>query len=367
MTEKTDFKVGQELIHPKNGKCKITFIDKEHIGVAFESGKEALFRKEHFEEVFGGISQKNEQKEDESAQEWPFNTFKYEKDSGRHFLGSHWKPFFDDPVEIVKHLPSILPKCSSYGCAFGSHHKPPREFPLNWRKAIILTYPRQCEGIKFVVANKEEQNFVESFYPFASGYKEYLLTLDRVLVWQSGVEAQITAAWKDFPITFFDTDFVENRLFYDKGVLYHFCLIGIAYMAKKSQDMAMEAKLSQGQFNKGNLSVQKKGAIPSESIQNYDFSNAFFLFPFTEGDIDDYVFRGGVLSVEKRGDELLGQKGWNVEIAVIGSEEEQELSLKVFISEKAWREKQAPAKGETIEGILWLQGFLFCDNRVFIN
>jgi hypothetical protein len=104
----------------------VTFVGEEYIGVEFEGGSHALLKRESFvfrpEEGAGGHL------EEEAPAEplpWPASTFVPERPDAKHFMGSHWEPFFDGADTVLN--PDHAPRLGGRGAAGRGkgHRRPP--------------------------------------------------------------------------------------------------------------------------------------------------------------------------------------------------------------------------------------------------
>ncbi len=187
------------------------------------------------------------------------------------------------------------------------------------------------------------------------------MTLKQVTVRENGVEAWITAMWDGTPITFFDTRFLNNRCWYETDKLFNFILVGIAYDAGISES-------PQFPFNPDSQVVNwlenysRENNLPQPVFTGTLSLEGMGLFlPITDGGRDDYQFRGTVTSV-KEAPQILGQPGWLVRATVMryGNLDED---LEILIIKRIWKGGHPPAKGQDIEGTLWLQGYLWSSHE----
>lgn len=289
---------------------------------------------------------------------WLKSTFFNESEDKEHYMGSHWEAFTENKAEIFKRLP-VYVECSVIQDGYGTMYPGPMPAPNAWDKCFQMVYPNQSHGLSTVLEITPTGNLIKSVFPFYSYGSQIDLKIERVDVWQSGVEAQITASWGDASVSFFDTRFIHNRAWYMADNSYDFVLTGIAYSSrpanispiKITRPPALIARLKEllGEDN-----------APDESESELHFDGAAMFSPIPEWDIDDYKFHAPIKSV-KPIDDFLDQKGWLVVATVmrgIGLEQ-YDADLKIVITEHAWQGEKAPQIGQDIEGTLWLQGYLW--------
>lgn len=279
-------------------------------------------------------------------------------DDEKHHLGAHWRPFCDDPMDVISDLPQIIGD-AKLPVAFGDSIKK-LQIPNSWVQGFHLCWPKLNQGLMLSLAVLPEGNQLISLYPFYTGGVQIRGILDHVSVWQSGVEAQVTVVVGNTRLTFFDALFLSNRHLYRSGNSLEFVLTGMAYSAEPAQQQEITLP-SDAKSNKW-LSILSGEYGDACGVSDHILSlvGAAFFFPVTEMDEDDYQFRGPVKEVQVV-DEILGQSGWLVTVTVLRHVEEEieDFDLKILITKRAWSGLRQPEVGQDIQGTLWLQGYLW--------
>lgn len=292
-------------------------------------------------------------------QEWLDKTFAPEGEDARHYLGSHWDPFYDDVLTVVKRFPDILPK-SLLQLPYAESRPPLRSLPPEWPTARHLSWPIRLHGIAFVVTKRARSGNPEvvSFFPFDHDGILHELVIEKVHVWKSGVEAQIECHLGDSSLTFFDTLFAPNRGWYESGAPCQFILSAFAYKCRAAEDQIIQTfnpKLTE-EFKAQHPEIASKwpegGTIPVHT------KGAVGLLPVLEWDRDDYYFRGPVRSVKEM--EMLDQPAWRIRATVLRTlDDDRDIDLDIIVTRKVWGAASPPRPGDDIEGALWLQGYLW--------
>lgn len=347
--------VGDRIEHPEHGLGTVTFVGTEYVGVAFDDTREILIRLASLE--------RNLEPEDEPDPEtgvipaWPASTFFPVDPNTLHYMGSHWDPFVDDVVEIMKSLPEILPK-SLLQIGYGDNRTPPRSIPQDWPRGHHLVWPLRTEGLALLLlsSNATAGTQLASVFPFTTKGLQIRLTLHQVHVWQSGLEAQITAGWGESVVSFFDSQYLLNRGWYEADEDYDFILSGIAYDAGPAKQRIMTVNHHPDEIAWMNQR-SRDGVPPMAEIGAVHLGNAAIFLPIDEWDIDDYHFRAPVKEVTEFRD-WLGQDGWRVRATVMRFEGE-DADLDILVTRRAWSAPDPPQVGQDIEGRLWLQGYLW--------
>lgn len=357
----TNFLIGQDLVHPNHGPCSVTFIGQDYIGVEFEGGSHALFRKEAFNRETSQSSAREQfsTEWERKSLPWPESTFVSEAPDAKHFMGAHWEPFVDDVKEVLTRLPEIVPQADLW-MGIGEIHKATRPFPDHWIKGFALAWPGQRQGLMLALVRGRDANEIVSLFPFFTGGGQHTLRLHRVIVWDDGAEAQIEAGWGESEITFFDVGFLVNRLWYETEQDYEFILSGIAYVAQPAIVKEFPFKRHPDDVAWQRMLLEKRGEQLSEPDGGnvLSLTDATVFVPIEGWDQDDYMFQGRVKSVKEVVGYVLGQTGWIARTTVMkfGTED---ADLDILITRRAWRGDSPPSVRQNIEGKLWLQGYLW--------
>lgn len=357
------FNAGDRVTDPRHGFATVTFVGTEYVGLRFEDGRrDALFKFSDGALHPGwdeSVLVQDSAEESQPPPIWPASTFHAEGDNAEHFMGSHWGPFAESgPEVLLKQLPEILSAATPLG-GFGEHYRSPRPEPEAWSRGIHLLWPTRGDGNGLVVTLRfdTDASRVISLYPHVHHGVQTSLRLNRVRVWEGGVEAQIDATWGETEITFFDTAFLLNRGWYEAGMNYDFLLAGIAYSASPATQNRIPHTPHPDQIAWQRLLAAERNEPPPEVTTYIDFSGAAILLPIAGWDDDEYSFRGTLKAVEAFGD-FLGQEGWKVRVTVMRFGDE-DADLDLYITRRAWTANEPPAVGQDIEGQLWLQGRLW--------
>lgn len=342
------FEIGKRVLHPLHGECKITYVGDEYVGVEFDDGRNALFRKESFYlKPEKGITE---------DLPWPESTFTEEKGE-EHYLGEKFKPFYDNVAYVFQKFKEILPQ--SQIVYPSTSQEPPHKMPDDWPDALIMQWPHSLrEGLSFIGKKEESGNMLIRIFPFFPDGIELPLELKQVIVWKNKVEAQIEAYLGYSIITFYDSRFIYNRLWYESGKDYTFNITGIAYEARPAETMELSFKPNPDEVKWQEIIAKEKGLPEPEIQEKIKLENAAILVPLENGDIDEYFFRGKINSVKKLDRDMLGQKGYLADVVVLRLDED-ERELRILITEKVWKGERPPKEGDEIEGFLWLQGYLW--------
>lgn len=349
--------VGSRIEHPVHGPGTVTSVGTDYLGIAFDAGGEALIRRAAFEQQAQAPTADESAPTARTTLPWPQSTFVAEPADTPHYLGSHWDPFVEDSDEIIRRLPDII-HGALVQTGYGEARKPPLDAPPDWPLGFQLVWPLREQGIALIVRHEEQENLLVSLFPFSASGSQQTLTLREVSVWKGGLEAQIEADWGDASVTFFDTQYLINRAWYEAGKSYDFILTGLAYSANVAE--RREWKIDQHADVVAWLNQHlEEGDEPHEDATTVSLDGTALFLPVEGWDTDDYSFHAPVKSVtEFQG--WLGQDGWRVSATVMRvGEGERDADLDIVITRRAWAGAAPPQVGQDIEGRLWLQGYLW--------
>lgn len=349
--------VGSRIDHPVEGKGTVTFVGTDYLGIEFEDGREALIRRESLEREEPILPEPAEPSQESLP--WPASTFIPEGENAQHYLGSHWDPFVDDSMELMGLLPEIVPN-AMVQTGYGESRKPARSIPEDWPKGFELVWPLRTHGLALIIRPEEQENLLVCLFPFFATGSQHTLTLREVSVWAGGLEAQITASWGEGEVTFFDTQYLVNRAWYEAGKVFDFILSGIAYSAGPAEKR--EWQVNQHSDVVAWLNQRREeGEKAHKSTVTIKLDGTTIFLPVSGWDSDDYSFRAPVKSVTEFKD-WLGQDGWRVRATVMRFGDD-DADLDIMITRRAWSGDGPPQVGQDIEGRLWLQGYLWMPRK----
>lgn len=204
--------------------------------------------------------------------------------------------------------------------------------------------------------NQNTTNEVHEIFPYCRYGIQQTVLLNQVRVWESGLAAHIDGSVGETSISFFDTDFVCNRDWYQRDLKCEFILTGIAYSASLAESHSFEIPRTEEWFESMQwLSGGNEYPEANSGVEHFSTEGMSVLLPAEDGDVDEYVFRGSV--TETWGMSMLGQRAWRVRVTVIRNSDDFELDI--VVTKRVWEGDEPPQVGQEIEGRMWLQGRLW--------
>lgn len=347
--------VGCHIEHTEHGAGTVTFVGADYVGIRFDNQQEALIRREVFEQDAPALLEPKATVTELPDLPWPASTFVPESADAAHFLGSHWDAFFENPKDIMVRLPEIASN-AMLQTGYGEHRKPQRNEPEDWPRGFELVWPMREKGVALVLKPEVQANMVVSIFPFCTLGSQLTLTLQEVRVWSGGLEAQITASWGEGEVTFFDTQYLINRIWYEAGQRYDFILSGVAYSAAPAVQRSWKIQRNPDVVAWMNQRLEP-GDTPQQIETTMHLDGAAMFLPVDGWDTDDYSFHAPIKSVAEFTD-WLGQDGWRVRATVMRFGD-TDADLDILITRRAWGGDAPPQVGQDVEGRLWLQGYLW--------
>lgn len=362
-----NFQKGDRIVHGGYGPCRVTFVGSEYIGICTTHGQHILVKNKSGEmqpwsqegeaEWQASVAVEDIKDNIDKKRPWPESTFVFEPEDVQHYLGSHWEPFEEHRVStIVQQLPDIL-EAAFVVEGFGGNTDRPRELPQEWETGCHLIWPAQDKGVILTLTVNKAEGRLEfsSMFPFHAGDRSHRLILDKVSVWDNGVEAQIHTEFGDAGIDFYDAHYLLNRGWYEHGKEYAFVLIGIAYSAVPAELTEIPFTPNPDQIAWEAMLARESGEELRETPSTINLKGAAFFLAISEWDVDDYSFRGSITAIRPCTG-FLGQDGWLVTVTVLRLKED--FDLDIVLTCRAWKGETPPEVGMDIEGQLWLQGYL---------
>ena len=292
-------------------------------------------------------------------------TFHQEMDEEHegHVHGSHWDPFYTEPDELFGNVQAVLD--AEIVDAFSADHLSSRESlaaGIEWpEKAFYFSWPSPTLGLRMIVrVNERSEPEMSSLFPNVGCGIQYPVTLDRVIVWSGGLEAQIEAVVGNALITFFDCRYGEHRNWYQKGSKFNFVLSAVAYECGPADEESIPITIRPEVWE----SMSGEGEPPREMR----LKGAAMLMPMEEWDYDAYRFHAPVQEVKEV--EMLGQEAWLVTATVArpfdvpedsanpAARSDEGFDLPILITARAWHYDSPPEASQDISGLLWMQGFM---------
>lgn len=270
--------------------------------------------------------------------------------------GDHWESIYADKKEIVSLLPEALQNSHLIGMAqdveyydeengVGKFDFACLDFPLNSQLSCCLL-------IKLDRAN--QQNEVESFYPFVKNGVEKHLKLTKIQEWDNRVEAILTAEdnmGKEY--RFFDTLYALNKNQYEIGKYYSFALSGLIDNAEILEGDKASFTF-EGQQAVDFLLKLGENVEDAETVEpiKFDLSNLVAFLQTHERAPHIAEFQSPIIEVRK--DAVQENKLYSFDIYSYKDEEDNASILPVWIKQKGLNVQ--PKINMPLRGMLYLFG-----------
>lgn len=205
--------------------------------------------------------------------------------------------------------------------------------------------------------------------PIFDTSRNYHLIIDKVYVWENGAEATIEAHFsddEDCHITFYDTNYLENKDKYFAGIGYMFDLYAIACQAR----VVPEDQRSFTLEGEKAISFKKKLGEEPDYDENgnpepivFQATNMHSFYQTNDQIPENAYFRAPIVRVYDDID-FLGKKVYEVEIGMpyhCLDNDDKKHPISVYIAaDTEDKLSQRPVEGEPIHGVVYLQGKMRC-------
>jgi len=208
-----------------------------------------------------------------------------------------------------------------------------------------------------VLSRQDGRNRVWSAYPFARRGVEHRLVLERIEVWENGLEARLQARFNGSALVgFFDTLYHVHRERYEPGREYAFVLAGLAYSLEVGRpDPIRFTDPEMIERHREELrEIGEELPLAADGALELPFDGAAILLPLQDRDIDEYEFQAPAREV------VTFRCGkWTVHairatVMIVG---DCEFDLIIYAPEPVLH-GPVPKPGDDIRGKVWLQGYL---------
>lgn len=349
-------KTGERVAHPKFGRGTVlTDEAKGRVEVQFDTHGRKMLAIE-----YAPLRRIDPLEEAELLAATNFEaTFEFETQNA-HTPGSHWSPFYANFMDdVVGNLVTLMPQSSvaSGVSSFDIYRAP--ALPDDWPKGFKLRWPATQSSIHFVFRCELESNMLKALYPHIGTGTQTTVQINKVHVFESGVDAQVEADVGGAEICFYDTDFVINAGWYRAGAEMDFILCGLAYQCEPAVEPDIELPDDSPAMQTLRDAMTIAGDDPSPASHKFSFKDAAILLPVAQWDRDDYQFRGTIKAIKPF--PMLDQDGWLLTVCVLRDFDatDREFDLRILVTPRVWKESQPPRIGEDVSGTLWLQGYLW--------
>lgn len=373
-----NIQLGVKILHYLHGPCEVTYVGKRYLGIFVEEkpvysgmvkfAHHQLIRRNDRDYCMWRTWLEQVWDRDRFIKgvfchfAWPHSTFFIEVKGTPHFMESHWEPFFAYDLKRIRELQKKIRRHGIPAPGYGEGRETPHQLPENCPEGKTTTWPNAGYGAALSLLTTCGPKDEYSLFPFWTQGSSYNLKLEWVLEWGNDRDAQIIAKLDDMSLTFFDTRYQANRLWYEAGGTNLFSLVGIAYCANVAAIVELDnadAKREQMEWRK---TADRRSArdrrrkkitrvcepeqLPESTLGTMKFQNV------DNRDIDDYSFRGPIKEVTPFTD-FLGQDGWVVKTSLMWN-----FDLDIIVTARTWNGETPPEIDQDIEGQLWLQGYL---------
>ncbi len=219
-------------------------------------------------------------------------------------------------------------------------------------------------GMRVIAVEKDENIGFVSAFPVFDSRRAIAMILDEVQVWDNGAEAslRVHSLWdEDFELTFYDTNYLENKDKYIRGHAYVFDIYGIAYhvniVPEEERSFKFEGEKAVDFNKKLGLETELDDQGNPMPI-NFSLANLHSLMQTKDDLPEDASFQAPVNAVYDTID-FFGKKVHEIEITspYRSLDKEKEHVFSIYVTGEGDNGlKECPEEGTPIQGVVYFQG-----------
>ena len=266
-----------------------------------------------------------------------------------HYVGSRIEVFTKDLIEnFEKYINSS---------AIGVSDKEPMNEAFT--PATILIYPNSeaKDGLKLLIAHKENKNIFGSAFGFIEDIgRIYEGKMEKLYVWEGGVEAQIEMSLEIAEIVFYDLSFITMRGLYMPNINIKARIYAVAYNASSAQDQVIEIEVNE----KNKLAFSDKQI--GEKVQLHTGKMRAFVGGEGQMDYDEYELRGKISAIKNIYLQSFQKEAFICTIDALHDSDEEFYEFDVLITKEVWQEENPPQIDSFISAYVY-----FCGEVLFVS
>jgi len=189
---------GNKILHFLHGPCEVMYVGNHYIGIFIDAqytGICSIIKLGHYllipnnkndyclwnDYIDEAWHREGSRMAEIHFYNWPFSTFQVEAKGNQHFTDSHWEPFFENSVDVIKPWVKQLRKAGEPTTGYGGYSQIPHELPDWCPVGETISWPHSKRGIAAsYLSGKKSRRFL-SLYPFWAEGNTHHLELDFVL------------------------------------------------------------------------------------------------------------------------------------------------------------------------------------------
>lgn len=276
--------------------------------------------------------------------------------------GNHWDALEGD---VERTVARIIPMVLDSGKIIDSvsFQYEPEDGPPRIETAHAFEHPPTPLRFMALVATDssgpETRNFLFSAYPFCADGCVNRIRFNEAVDWCNPIEGIVHGTFNDCAhVSFFDVDYYKNGKGYEPGKEYDFAIAGIAYRLQKT--VRNSIVVSEGPL----IDMERKRRLAEdpnadvEKITSVELSLKDLRCLLPQEQRDDAEFQTVVETVDYL--DVEGIRLCRIR-ATLMIPDDKPFDAYIYASEAVLNDYR-PQKGDSIQGIIWLQGRLVSDN-----
>lgn len=262
--------------------------------------------------------------------------------------------FYENAEEVFDSLRTLLPKCEDVQSYAGEHKEEAPSLSADEPLGFLAVYPSQNDGISIVMHcdPKTHKNKVKAVFPFIGEGCKYSCSIRNVSLYPNRLEAVISSfvdEEENLLLNFYDTHYMDNRVFYNSKDSFQFIIRGLAYCVEVNQASDPdELKKLAGMIDKDSV---------AENLE-IDPNSMIAVYPREDMGADHYEIQSPVQDIKKYG-EVNGKEVWQIGVSLGTTPDGEDIPLDIYVTKESMNGTPLPKAGDNISAVVWLQGHLW--------
>ncbi len=266
--------------------------------------------------------------------------------------GEHLDALVGDANKALEMLPTIIKDAKRVNPLSGMDVQQ----PIDNGAYIALAYPSTEASflVMIEINNAKEANEVVAFYPFLRAGIPHELEILDIRPDPDCTEGSIEAVNRNaVTISFYDPTFACNKHIYANGCKYSFSIAALAYVLEKVEDTNIRITKGAALEMLRQRQLEDDPNADVSKVTHVDISTANLRFMFPHDNDVDAEFQTVVEGVEYI--DMVGTRICKMPVVLMRPDDE-DFRVILYASEHVLKGYK-PQVGDSIRGVLWLQGY----------
>lgn len=252
--------------------------------------------------------------------------------------------FYENTDELFGTLTDII-TASQLAMTYASvRQKDFPALPASEPAGYLLQWPSPRCGLASIIRSEQsgQCNSFQAVFPFINEGVRHTCRILKTRLFSSRLEAQLEVVAgedEELALTFYDVNYLADRVAYSKDAVFQFMLRGLAYFFE--------------------VFVAEPVVTNDPEPVAFETAGMAALFPREDLGADHYEIQGPVKEVKEPDFEMLGQKIRLVRVTIAHTSGGEDVDFDLCVTQKVLGKGRVPVPGDDIRAVIWLQGHLW--------